>query len=104
VVKTLLAPLFRVLETVRDDDFYILAIAIDRDARRTGVGSSLMADAEDRARAVALPRLSLDVSAKNHGAIRLYEGLGFTVEWQWPERVPLPGVKLYRMVKTLPSS
>jgi ribosomal protein S18 acetylase RimI-like enzyme len=100
-VKTLLAPLFRVLETIADDDFYILAIAIDRELRGKGVGSALMDAAEERARASHSRRLSLDVSAKNEGAYRLYERRGMTVESQWPKRLPLPGLKLYRMTKTL---
>jgi ribosomal protein S18 acetylase RimI-like enzyme len=101
VVSTLLAPLFRILETMHDGDFYLLAIAIDQEARGQGVGSALMEAAEERARACRAARLTLDVSAKNGGARRLYERRGMAVESQWPKRLPLPGMKLYRMTKTL---
>jgi ribosomal protein S18 acetylase RimI-like enzyme len=100
-VRTLLAPLFRILENIGDDDFYVLAIAIDEEARRKGVGSALMDSAEERARASHAARLSLDVSAKNGGAYRLYERRGMTVESQWPKRLPMPGLKFYRMTKAL---
>jgi len=100
-VKTLFAPLFRVLETIADGDFYLLAIALDREARGKGVGSALMDSTEERARASHSIRLSLDVSAKNVGARRLYERRGMTVESQWPKRLPIPGLRLYRMTKAL---
>ncbi len=34
-------------------------------------------------------------------AIRFYERHGMSVESQWPTRVKIPGLKPYRMVKTL---
>jgi len=100
-VRTLFAPLFRILETIGDDDFYLLAIAIDEEARRKGVGSALMDSAEERARAGRAARLSLDVSAENGGACRLYERRGMTVESRWPKRLPIPGLTIYRMAKAL---
>lgn len=99
VVRTLMAPLFRILETIRDGDYYLLAIAIDEDARRQGVATALMDFAEDQARAERATRLSLDVSADNVGARRLYERRGMTIESRWPRRLRLPGLSLYRMSK-----
>ncbi len=96
-VRMLLAPLFRILETIADGDFYLLAIATDKELRGEGVGSVLMDSTEERARASSSTRLSLDVSAKNEDARRLYERLGMTVESQWPKRLPI----LYRMTKAL---
>ena len=81
-VKMLCAPLFRILETIADGDFYLLAIAIDTELRGEGVGSALIDSTEERARASSSTRLSLDVSAKNEGARRLYERRGMTVESQ----------------------
>ncbi len=100
-VKMLLAPLFRILETIADGDFYLLAIAIDKELRGKGVGSALMDSSEERARASSSTRLSLDVSAKNEGARRLYERRGMTVESQWPKRLPIPVLRFYRMTKAL---
>ncbi len=100
-VKMLCAPLFRILETIADGDFYLLAIAIDKELRGEGVGSALMDSTEERARASSSTRLSLDVSAKNEGARRLYERRGMTVESQWPKRLPIQGLRFYRMTKAL---
>ncbi len=100
-VKMLCAPLLRILETIADGDFYLLAIAIDKELRGEGVGSALMDSTEERARASSSTRLSLDVSAKNEGARRLYERRGMTVESQWPKHLPIQGLRFYRMTKAL---
>lgn len=101
VVKILCAPLLRILDTVAESDFYLLSIAVDRGLRGEGVGSLLMDSVEDRARASGSTRLSLDVSARNEGARRLYEHRGMTVKSQWPKRLPIPGLRFYRMTKAL---
>lgn len=101
VVSTLFAPLFRIIDTIADSDFYIQAMAVDKERRGEGVGSALMDFVEDNARAYGSTRLSLDVSAGNQGAHKLYEHRGMTVESQWPKRLTIPGVKFFRMVKAL---
>jgi ribosomal protein S18 acetylase RimI-like enzyme len=101
VVKTLFAPMVRILDTVGESDFYLLSIAVDRNLRGEGVGSLLMDSIEDQARSGGSTRLALDVSAKNEAARRLYERRGMTVESQWPKHLPLPGFRFYRMTKTL---
>jgi ribosomal protein S18 acetylase RimI-like enzyme len=101
IVKMLFAPMLRILKTIADGDFYLLAIAIDNELRGEGVGSALMDSVEERARASGSTRLSLDVSAKNQGARRLYERRGMTVESQWPKRLPIPGLRFYRMTKAI---
>ena len=82
-VKILCAPMFRILKTIADGDFYLLSMAIDKELRGEGIGSALMDSVEERARASGSTRLSLDVSDKNEGARRLYERRGMTVESQW---------------------
>ncbi len=99
VISTLFAPLFRIIDTIADNDFYIQAMAVDKELRGEGVGSTLMDFIEDHARANGSTRLSLDVSAGNKGARKLYECRGMTVESQWPKRLAIPGVKFFRMVK-----
>ena len=89
-VRILCAPLLRILTTIADGDFYLLAIAIDKEIRGEGVGSTLMDSIEERARASGSTRLSLDVSAKNEGARRLYERRGMSVESEWPKMRFLP--------------
>jgi len=101
IVLILFAPLMRIIDSIADGDFYLQAIAVDKELRGDGVGCVLMASVEERARASGSTRLSLDVSAKNEGARRFYERRGMTVESQWPKRLPLPGLRFYRMTRTL---
>ncbi len=100
-VKMLCAPMLRILKTIADGDFYLLAIAIDKELRGEGVGSALMDSVEERARASGSTRLSLDVSAQNEGARRLYERRGMKVESRWPKRVAIPGLSFYRLTKAI---
>jgi len=100
-VSILCAPLLRIIDTIADGDFYLQAIAVDKELRGEGVGSALMDLIEDRAVASGSVRLALDVSAKNEGARRLYERRGMTVESQWPKRVVIPGLRFFRMTKSL---
>ena len=100
VVRILLAPLWRILNTLADGDFYLQAIAVDKELRGEGVGSTLIDSIEDRARATGSTRLSLDVSAKNESARRLYERRGMTVESGWPKLFFIPRL-FVRMAKLL---
>ena len=100
-VRTLFAPMMRIADSIRDRDFYIQHIAVDPDCRGDGIGSLLMDASEERARAHGLNRLSLDVSAGNVNARRFYERRGMIIESQWPKRIPVPGIKFYRMTKWL---
>jgi len=99
-VRMLCAPLWRLLNTLVDDAFYLQAIAVDKELRGKGVGSTLIDSIEERARSVGSTRLSLDVSAKNEGARRLYERRGMTVESGWPNLMFMPRL-LVRMTKLL---
>lgn len=58
---------------------YVESIAVDAEIRSLGIGGQLMARAETRARELNLPLLALDVIGDNHGAIRLYERLGYKI-------------------------
>ena len=101
IVDTLFAPMMRIVDSIPDGDFYLQAIAVDKELRGDGVGSVLMDFVEERARASGSARLSLDVSARNQGACRFYERRGMSVESQWPKRFPIPGLTFYRMTKGL---
>ena len=101
IVLVLFAPLMRIIDSIADDDFYLQAIAVDKELRGEGVGCDLMDSIEDRARESGSTRLSLDVSAKNEGACRFYKRRGMTTESQWPKRLPIPGLRFYRMTKSL---
>ena len=99
IVLILFAPLMRIIDSIADSDFYLQAIAVDKELHGNGVGSVLMNSLEERARTSGSTRLALDVSAKNVRARRFYERRGMTVESQWPKRLPIPGLRFYRMTK-----
>jgi ribosomal protein S18 acetylase RimI-like enzyme len=103
IVLALCAPMMRIIDTIADRDFYLQAIAVDKELRGDGLGSILMDSLEERARASGSARLSLDVSAGNDPARRFYQRRGMTIESQWPRRLTIPGLKFYRMTKTLPA-
>ena len=101
IVLVLFAPLIRIIDSIADGDFYLQAIAVEKELRGDGVGSVLMDSFEERARASGSARLSLDVSAKNEEACRFYERRGMAIASQWPKRLPIPRLRFYRMTKTL---
>ncbi len=101
IVKIIFAPMFRILETIADGDFYILAMAIDKDLRGKKAGSALMDSIIERARADGSSRISLDVSSNNEAARKIYKNWGMTIESQWPKRLPISGLRFYRMVKEI---
>ncbi|MRS12841.1 MAG: GNAT family N-acetyltransferase [Actinobacteria bacterium] len=83
-----------------DEEYYVWALAVSRESRRQGIGNTLMDSAEDRARANGSSLLTLDVEAKNEGAIRFYENRGMAVVSQWP-RLPLVPAGTFRMAKPI---
>ena len=101
LVSTLVAPLFRIIDSVAEGDFYVQAIAVDEAARGTGLGSVLLDHAEARARAAGSTHLALDVAASNAHAREVYEHRGWFVESRWPRRIRIPKLKLLRMKKAL---
>ena len=101
IVKIIFAPMFRIIETIADGDFYILAMAIDKDLRGKKAGSALMCSLQERAQANGSVRLSLDVSANNEVARKIYENWGMTIESQWPKRLPITALTFYRMAKII---
>ncbi len=100
-ISILFAPLLRIIDTIPDGDFYLQAIAVDKELESKGVGSILLDWIENRAIACGSARLVLDVSAKNERARSFYERRGMTIESQWPKRLPISGLKFYRMAKAL---
>ncbi len=99
VVSILIAPLLRIIDTIADGDFYLQAIAVDKEYDGKGVGMALMDSIEEKAIDSGSARIVLDVFAKNEGARRFYEHRGWTVESQWPKRMAIPGLMFLRMTK-----
>lgn len=58
---------------------HIVTIDILPEARRTGLGTELMALAEQRLAASGCRRISLEVAVDNAGAIAFYQGHGYSI-------------------------
>lgn len=87
IVRVLFAPIFRLIDSVEDNDFFLQAIAVDDHLRGQRLGAILMDSIEERARNSGASRLSLDVSAGNQQAIGFYQRRGMTIASQWPKRL-----------------
>lgn len=59
--------------------FYVNALAALPGRRGFGLGSTLLAAAEDRAAAQDISRMSIQVYEQNTGAVKLYERTGYSV-------------------------
>ena len=88
------------LGTYVDGDFAIQGIAVDEGRRRRGIGTDMMDEMEERARALGAKRVILNAEASNEGARRFYARCGMTVEAGWP-KLPLVPPLVLRMAKPL---
>jgi ribosomal protein S18 acetylase RimI-like enzyme len=89
----------------RKDVLLVLGLAVDREARRRGVGRALVREAASRAREEGLRALVLQVGVANRAAVALYENEGFTVvarvRGYYPESVYGAQRDAYQMVLRL---
>ena len=60
------------------DELHILSVAVTSEARRRGIGRTLMNQALDYGRSKAVRLVLLEVRRSNRAAIRLYRGLSFS--------------------------
>jgi tRNA threonylcarbamoyladenosine biosynthesis protein TsaB len=60
------------------DDVHVLAIAVDPDSRRQGVGRQLLEEVYFLTQELGLTRVLLEVRSSNERAIRFYQKQGFT--------------------------
>jgi len=67
-------------EVTGDDQAFVVYMAVENAARRTGVGSALLARAEDEARKRGAPYMALMVTQENAAARALYERAGYRTE------------------------
>jgi GNAT superfamily N-acetyltransferase len=58
IVLAVFSPLMRIIDSIADNDFYLQAIAADKELRGSGVGALLMDSLEQRANASGAVRLS----------------------------------------------
>ncbi|MEM1362084.1 MAG: GNAT family N-acetyltransferase [Pseudomonadota bacterium] len=68
---------FVALEKLSANTWFINALAVFAEAQNRGVGSQLLAAAENLARVNGFDRVSIQVYAQNTGAVRLYERHGY---------------------------
>lgn len=61
------------------DELHLLNVAVAPTERRRGIGRELVRDVIDYGRSNVAVKVLLEVRAGNDAALRLYEGLGFTV-------------------------
>lgn len=96
-------PLIGVKE-VQADEYFINSLAVSPEFRGRGIGTQLMALAEESAMQAGLARCSLTVDVDKERALGLYEHLGYRIEdttrIQRLEKL-LGHEGLHRMVKTL---
>ena len=62
---------------VSDNNFGILAIAVDPSYKRKGIGKFLIKESENIARKQGFKKMFLTVSQKNFVAIEFYRGIGW---------------------------
>jgi len=65
------------MELMEPESFYVAGLGVYEEARNQGIGTALIARAEQCARDQDCPSLSLSVFEANEGAMRLYQRLGF---------------------------
>ncbi|MEK4227944.1 GNAT family N-acetyltransferase [Solibacillus sp. FSL H8-0538] len=80
-----------------DDEYYIDTVCVTETARGLGIGTQLLAFAEETARAKGYKKLSLNVEPEKDKARRLYERIGFAVTEPWT----IINEPFYHMVKQL---
>jgi ribosomal protein S18 acetylase RimI-like enzyme len=59
---------------------WIYALGVDPTARRSGIGSLLLREAEDALRALDCPKINLQVMEASEVARRFYEAAGYAVD------------------------
>lgn len=82
---------FVALEKLSGNTWFINALAVFAEAQNSGVGSQLLAAAENLARTRGFDKMSIQVYAQNTGAVRLYARHGYAQVACDPVRLhPIP--------------
>ncbi|MEL6361568.1 MAG: GNAT family N-acetyltransferase [Pseudomonadota bacterium] len=68
---------FVALEKLSVGTWFVNALAVFAEGQNQGIGSQLLAAAEDQAISNGFDKMSIQVYAQNTGAVRLYERLGY---------------------------
>lgn len=67
-------------EVTGEDQAFVVYMAVERERRGAGIGSALLARAEDEARGRGAPYMALMVTEENAAARALYERAGYRTE------------------------
>lgn len=81
----------------RIDEYYIDTVCVSPDFRGQGIGSLLLAYAEEVAREAGFLKVALNVEPEKEAAIRLYERVGYQIAEPWT----IYGGAFHHMVKGL---
>ena len=95
------APFLAFMSRHDPGEWYVTAVSVKEEMRGRGVGAALLKDAVSRAQGLGMRSIALDVDAKNSGARRLYEHLGFIVTGTSPSAWLAGGVRVQRMRRML---
>ncbi len=87
---------FRLSVWTAAEDCWLEDLFVQARARRRGLARALVARSLERARERGCRRVELDTSEDNHGALRLYESLGFSATSKGLSRSLFLGVRLDR--------
>ncbi|WP_075620295.1 GNAT family N-acetyltransferase [Paenisporosarcina indica] len=79
------------------DEYYIDTVCIHPDFRGQGIGTLLLAHAEEVALQAGFSKISLNVELEKEAAIRLYKRVGYRVSEPWM----IYGEKFHHMLKSL---
>jgi ribosomal protein S18 acetylase RimI-like enzyme len=77
---------------VKENDYYLSNVGVDPQLRGKGIGTYILENAYRIAKDKGCKRVTLDVTFKNEGALRLYERFGFKVygktsgKWLWKDQ------------------
>ncbi|MFO0993464.1 MAG: GNAT family N-acetyltransferase [Hyphomicrobiales bacterium] len=78
------------LEALVEGSWFLMALAVFAEHRRRGVGSIMLADAEQQARLAGASQMSVLAESVNIGAVQLYRAFGFQ-EFGRRAYIPFPG-------------
>ncbi|HLG26228.1 MAG TPA: GNAT family N-acetyltransferase [Paenisporosarcina sp.] len=81
----------------RIDEYYIDTVCVNPAFRGQGIGSLLLAQAEEVARDAGFSKVALNVELEKEAAIRLYERVGYHVAEPWE----IYGGSFHHMMKRL---
>lgn len=84
--------------TVLERNAEIAKVMTHPDARGRGLARSLVVALVDDARAAGVETLVLDVRGNNHGAIRMYESLGFETYGRLPDFIAVGDDRFDRLL------